>query len=250
SILQENMSFLRQKICLMSLIEAVFKRSSDNRTIPFANISEETQLPIDEVEYLVMKALSLKLIRGSIDQVGEVVVVTWVQPRVLDKDQIDNMRQRLQEWDENVKKTAIFVENETPELFVHLHPEVLWAQRQNEIYVTINLVDIKDPKIDVTKDKISFEGTGGTEQKLYQFELNLYKEINPEASKRSQTARSIIIVLDKAEHGQKYWPRLQKEQDYPELENANDTAKTDEPNEESNKGAAQEEEPSKEAAKD
>ncbi|CAG8592499.1 hypothetical protein C2G38_2091700 [Gigaspora rosea] len=117
-ILQDNMSFLRQKICLMSLIEAVFKRSSDNRTIPFANISEETQLPIDEVEYLVMKALSLKLIRGSIDQVGEVVVVTWVQPRVLDKDQIDNMRQRLQEWDENVKKTAVFVENETPELFI------------------------------------------------------------------------------------------------------------------------------------
>ncbi|CAJ0912407.1 686_t:CDS:2 [Entrophospora sp. SA101] len=34
-----------------------------------------------EVEYLVMKALSLKLIRGSIDQVGEVVVVTWVQPQ-------------------------------------------------------------------------------------------------------------------------------------------------------------------------
>ncbi|CAG8473224.1 3011_t:CDS:2, partial [Scutellospora calospora] len=91
-ILQNNMSFLRQKICLMSLIEAV--------------------------EYLIMKALSLKLIRGSIDQVGEVVVVTWVQPRVLDKDQIDNMRQRLQEWDENVKRTAIFVENETPELFI------------------------------------------------------------------------------------------------------------------------------------
>ena len=65
-----------------------------------------------------MKALALKLIRGSIDQVREVVMVTWVQPRVLDLIQIDGMRQRLQEWDENVKKTAIIVENETPELFV------------------------------------------------------------------------------------------------------------------------------------
>ncbi|CAJ0836793.1 10003_t:CDS:10 [Entrophospora sp. SA101] len=73
-----------------------------------------------EVEYLVMKALSLKLIRGSIDQVGEVVVVTWVQPRALELEQIDNMRQRLQEWDENVKKTALAVENETPELFLTL----------------------------------------------------------------------------------------------------------------------------------
>ncbi|RHZ68391.1 hypothetical protein Glove_295g29 [Diversispora epigaea] len=102
----------------MSLIEAVFKRNADNRTIPFGVIAAETRLPIEEVEYLVMKALSLKLIRGSIDQVGEVVAVTWVQPRVLDRTQIDGMRQRLQEWDETVKKTALFVENETPELFV------------------------------------------------------------------------------------------------------------------------------------
>ncbi|CAG8573312.1 538_t:CDS:2 [Ambispora leptoticha] len=117
-LLQESIDFLRQKICLMSLIEAVFKRSSDNRTIPFGDIAAETRLRVDEVEYLVMKALSLKLLRGSIDQVSEVVVVNWVQPRVLGLDQIDGMRQRLQEWDENVKKTALLVENETPELFV------------------------------------------------------------------------------------------------------------------------------------
>ncbi|CAI2175681.1 5446_t:CDS:2 [Funneliformis geosporum] len=116
--LQENIVFLRQKICLMSLIEAVFQRSSDNRTISFTSICSVTLLPPEEVEYLIMKALALKLIRGSIDQVKEEVMVTWVQPRVLDLVQIDGMRQRLQEWDENVKKTAIIVENETPELFI------------------------------------------------------------------------------------------------------------------------------------
>ncbi|CAG8852181.1 34518_t:CDS:2, partial [Gigaspora margarita] len=31
------------------------------------------------------------------------------------------------------------------------------------------------------------------------------------ASKHSQTARSIVLVLDKAEHGQQYWPHLQKD---------------------------------------
>ncbi|CAG8473274.1 3014_t:CDS:2 [Scutellospora calospora] len=135
------------------------------------------------------------------------------------------------------------------------HPEVLWAQRQNEVYITINLTDVKDPKIDVTKDKISFQGIGGTEQKMYEFELELYKEVNPEASKRSQTARSIILVLDKAEHGQKYWPRLQKspgrdededDEDYPELENTNDITKTSELKEESINEAVQEEDPVKE----
>src|ERR1700689_4133452 len=55
-ILQENYAFLRQKICLMALIESVFKRDADNRTISFQNIAEETRLPLDEVDPPVMKA--------------------------------------------------------------------------------------------------------------------------------------------------------------------------------------------------
>ncbi|OBZ74457.1 putative 26S proteasome regulatory subunit rpn9 [Grifola frondosa] len=70
-ILQENYPFLRQKICLMALIESVFKRGAYDRTMSFQTIAEETRLPLDEVEHLVMKALSLKLIRGSLDQVDQ-----------------------------------------------------------------------------------------------------------------------------------------------------------------------------------
>lgn len=87
-ILAENLPFLRQKICLMALIESVFTRSSDDRTIAFTTIASETKLPVDEVEHLVMKALSLKLIRGTLDQVSGVARITWVQPRVLDARQI------------------------------------------------------------------------------------------------------------------------------------------------------------------
>lgn len=56
-ILQENYSFLRQKICLMALIESVFRRGAYDRTMSFKTIAEETHLPVDEVEHLLMKAL-------------------------------------------------------------------------------------------------------------------------------------------------------------------------------------------------
>lgn len=49
--------FMRQKICLMALIEPVFKRSADNRTMSFQVITEETWFLVDEVEQLVTKAL-------------------------------------------------------------------------------------------------------------------------------------------------------------------------------------------------
>jgi 26S proteasome regulatory subunit N9 len=52
-----NYPFLRQKICLMALIESVFARGSYDRTMSFQTISEETRLPLDEVEHLIMKAL-------------------------------------------------------------------------------------------------------------------------------------------------------------------------------------------------
>ncbi|RXW22104.1 hypothetical protein EST38_g3730 [Candolleomyces aberdarensis] len=97
-ILQENFAFLRQKICLMALIESVFKRHANDRTMSFQTIAEETRLPVNEVEHLVMKALSLKLIRGSLDQVEEKAQITWVQPRVLSREQIGGLAKRLDEW--------------------------------------------------------------------------------------------------------------------------------------------------------
>ncbi|KDQ23615.1 hypothetical protein PLEOSDRAFT_1086107 [Pleurotus ostreatus PC15] len=112
-ILQENYSFLRQKICLMALMESVFKRSANNRTLTFQTIAEETRLPPDEVEHLVMKALSLKLIKGSLDQVDGKANITWVQPRVLSREQIGGLAQRLDEW---VNKLNLVEQRIAPEV--------------------------------------------------------------------------------------------------------------------------------------
>ena len=50
-----------------------------------------------------MKALSVHLIEGIIDQVESKVNVTWVQPRVLLKPQIAELSCRLEGWIEKVK---------------------------------------------------------------------------------------------------------------------------------------------------
>ncbi|KAL1740501.1 hypothetical protein HDZ31DRAFT_47385 [Schizophyllum fasciatum] len=114
-LLQTNYPFLRQKICLMALIESVFKRSADNRTMGFQTIAEETRLPVNEVEHLVMKALSLKLIRGSLDQVEQRAQITWVQPRVLSREQVGALARRLEEW--GTKLNAV-EQRLTPEVLV------------------------------------------------------------------------------------------------------------------------------------
>ena len=41
-----------------------------------------------EVELLVVRAISLNLVKGVIDEVDEKVHMTWVQPRVLNTEQV------------------------------------------------------------------------------------------------------------------------------------------------------------------
>lgn len=61
---------------------------------------------------------SLKLIRGTLDQHAQLARITWVQPRVLDKRQIQALQNRLDEWCKRVQETAEFVKNQTPDLFI------------------------------------------------------------------------------------------------------------------------------------
>jgi len=101
---------LREKIYLAALTEAVFRRPPHDRAMTFATIAAETKVRPDEIEHLIMKALSLGLLRGTIDQVDEVAHIDWVQPKVLDMTQIGNMRQRLTEWDSSVNQLGNWIE--------------------------------------------------------------------------------------------------------------------------------------------
>ena len=110
TLLQEHQQFLYQKISLSALTQLVFSRAPQDRAMTFATISEETKVQLDEIEHLIMKALSLGLLRGSIDQVAEVARISWVQPKVLDRQGIEGMRTRLREWDGGVERLGNWIE--------------------------------------------------------------------------------------------------------------------------------------------
>ncbi|KAJ6814054.1 26S proteasome non-ATPase regulatory subunit 13-like protein B [Iris pallida] len=114
--LVENEKRLLEKINILCLMEIIFSRPSEDRTIPLSVIAEQTKLSIEDVEYLLMKSLSVHLIEGIIDQVEGTVHVSWVQPRVLGLPQIKSLRDRLDNWLGKVHTALLSVETETPEL--------------------------------------------------------------------------------------------------------------------------------------
>ena len=115
-LLKNSESFLKQKICLMTLVELVFSKSI--RIISFKDVSKATKLSLDEVEHLVMRALSLGLLKGSIDQISQTISISWVQPRIISQEQIANMKQKLVEWDANVSKLGHFMEQNGKEVWI------------------------------------------------------------------------------------------------------------------------------------
>ncbi|XP_062184414.1 26S proteasome non-ATPase regulatory subunit 13 homolog B-like [Phragmites australis] len=114
--LVQNERKLLEKINVLCLMEIIFSRSSEDRTIPLSAIAERTRLSVEDVEYLLMKSISAHLIEGIIDQVDGTVHVTWVQPRVLGIEQIKSLCDRLDTWVEKVHTTSLSVEAETPDL--------------------------------------------------------------------------------------------------------------------------------------
>jgi len=58
---------------------------------------------------------SLKLIKGSLDQVEEKAIITWVQPRVLSREQIGILGKRLEEWVDKLQKVEARI---APEVLV------------------------------------------------------------------------------------------------------------------------------------
>eukprot|EP00884_Botryococcus_braunii_P006375 jgi/Botrbrau1/15739/Bobra.4_1s0107.1 len=110
--LVENERKLREKITILCLMETIFNLPADQRKIPLEYIAERTKLTLDGVEFLLMKTLSLHLIEGVIDQVDNIVQVSWVQPRVLTLPQAAALKERLDLWISKVNGAVRTLEQE------------------------------------------------------------------------------------------------------------------------------------------
>lgn len=65
---------MKEKISILAAMELALKRDSKKRSLTFSDLASTTQLPEDQVEWLMMRAMSLGLIKGTIDQVDKVRV--------------------------------------------------------------------------------------------------------------------------------------------------------------------------------
>jgi 26S proteasome regulatory subunit N9 len=68
-ILSGKIEFLHTKVRVAALLELVFQKNKNERVITYKEINHKCLCDIDKIEFLVIKALSLGLIKGYIDEV-------------------------------------------------------------------------------------------------------------------------------------------------------------------------------------
>lgn len=108
---------IKEKIALVALMELVSSRPAHERSISFEDIAEATRLPVESVEWLLMRGMSLGLVEGAIDEVDGVVHVSQVKPRVLDMSQVAELHSAVDGWRQRVHQALVFVEDRSNELF-------------------------------------------------------------------------------------------------------------------------------------
>lgn len=89
---------LLKKVRLMALLHLVFNTRADNRVFTFQQLATRCSVSIDGVELLLLSAMALHLIEGSVDGLTSTVEIRWLQPRVVDTADIRALAQRVKEW--------------------------------------------------------------------------------------------------------------------------------------------------------
>jgi 26S proteasome regulatory subunit N9 len=103
-ILAAQRVFLRQKIIIMSLLELILLKPAANKVLRFEEISNFTGANVNDVEHVIIKCLLLGLIKGYINQIESTLVVTWLQLRILNLDQVKVLYDHLIKWDSGVEQ--------------------------------------------------------------------------------------------------------------------------------------------------
>jgi len=91
-----------------------------------------------------------------------------------------------------------------------LHPQVLWAQRDMMLFVTVSVDDMKIDDLTFDDKSMHIKGTSGSApHQDYECKLDFCGEIDASKYRRISSSRHVELVIPKSAKG--WWPRLLKD---------------------------------------
>ncbi|XP_002988870.2 uncharacterized protein At3g03773 [Selaginella moellendorffii] len=88
------------------------------------------------------------------------------------------------------------------------HPEIVWAQRSDKLFLTVELPDAVDPSVELQPDGRFVFRAAAADSAPYEASLELYGSVSVEESKVNVGSRHTLCIIHKQEQG--WWKRLLK----------------------------------------
>ncbi|TKR76745.1 hypothetical protein L596_017843 [Steinernema carpocapsae] len=85
-----------------------------------------------------------------------------------------------------------------------LHPQILWAQRESILFLTVGVEDLTVEDLSFNGKTFHVKGTSGA--KKYESTLELFDELKPESVRKIASVRQLELVVEKVKP--EWWPRL------------------------------------------
>ena len=82
--------------------------------LTFSEIATDIRVPVEQVELVVIRGISLGLLGGVINEVAGTVLITSVKPRVLTKSQISALKHQVDAWSERAATSLSALEKGVP----------------------------------------------------------------------------------------------------------------------------------------
>jgi 26S proteasome regulatory subunit N9 len=117
-ILRNNYALIKVKIRIAALLDLIFQKNKNERVISFKEIAQVCCCSLNDIEILLIKAMSLGLIRGHVDEVESKFVVNWIQPKYLDNEKITILHDRIGNWIQKSEKVLVYFQDVAGQLLV------------------------------------------------------------------------------------------------------------------------------------
>jgi len=110
-MLHQHVEKLKRKIRVIALYDSVFfsQKSFTQQHMTFAEIASIAKVDKFAVEKLIVHVLSIGLLRGYVDESNELFYITGLKPQDLDLPRLKQLRDKFENWSENINSTIEFV---------------------------------------------------------------------------------------------------------------------------------------------
>ena len=112
-------------------------------------------------------------------------------PRVASRAHLHFSKRKIERSRTSIERRAMSTPSQTP-----LHPRIKWCEREDKVYLTIELPDARDVEVTIDAETFAFSAKDAS-GRAYAETLRLYKPVKKDESTYATTERQVFCAHSK-----------------------------------------------------